>query len=42
MDTPKEERASFLRMTSVLGLSELEIVQPGALSLEIVEQVQDQ
>lgn len=39
MDTPKEEKASFLRMTSVIGLSESEIVKPGALSLEIVEQV---
>ncbi|KAH6809771.1 Microtubule associated protein family protein [Perilla frutescens var. frutescens] len=39
MDTPKEEKASFLRITSVLGLSESEIVQAGALSLETAEQV---
>ncbi|XP_057774061.1 65-kDa microtubule-associated protein 6-like isoform X2 [Salvia miltiorrhiza] len=39
MDTSKEEKASFLRITSVLGLSESEIVQPGALSPETVQQV---
>ncbi|KAL0302732.1 UNVERIFIED_CONTAM: microtubule-associated protein 6 [Sesamum angustifolium] len=39
MDTPKEDRVCFLRITSVLGSSESEIVQPGALSLEVIEQV---
>ncbi|XP_047961346.1 65-kDa microtubule-associated protein 6 [Salvia hispanica] len=39
MDTSKEDKASLLRITSVLGLSESEIVQPGALSPEIVQQV---
>ncbi|XP_047974183.1 65-kDa microtubule-associated protein 6-like [Salvia hispanica] len=39
MDTSKEDKASFLRITSVLGLSESEIVQPGALSPETVHQV---
>lgn len=39
MDTSKEEKAYFLRITSVLGSSESEIVQPGALSMEIIEQV---
>ncbi|KAG6425609.1 hypothetical protein SASPL_116051 [Salvia splendens] len=39
MDTSKEDKASFLRITSVLGLSESEIVQPGALSPETVQQV---
>ncbi|XP_042053281.1 65-kDa microtubule-associated protein 6-like isoform X1 [Salvia splendens] len=38
MDTSKEDKASLLRITSVLGLSESEIVQPGALSPEIVQQ----
>ena len=42
MDTSKEDKASFLRITSVLGLSESEIVQPGALSPETVHQVRDQ
>lgn len=40
MDTSKEDKASLLRITSVLGLLESEIVQPGSLSLEIVQQVQ--
>ncbi|XP_042066457.1 65-kDa microtubule-associated protein 6-like [Salvia splendens] len=39
MDTSKEDKASFLRITSVLGLSESEIMQPGALSPETVQQV---
>ncbi|KAL1565444.1 65-kDa microtubule-associated protein 6-like [Salvia divinorum] len=39
MDTSKEDKASFVRITSVLGLSESEIVQPGALSPETVQQV---
>ncbi|GFQ03162.1 65-kda microtubule-associated protein 6 [Phtheirospermum japonicum] len=39
MDVPKEETVCFLKYTSVLGLSESEIVQPGALSMEAIEQV---
>ncbi|XP_057961252.1 65-kDa microtubule-associated protein 6-like [Malania oleifera] len=39
MDSPKEERSNFLRITSTLGSSESEITEPGALSLEIIEQV---
>lgn len=39
MDTPKEEKVCFLRITSILGSSESEIVQPGALSVEVIEQV---
>ncbi|XP_051121486.1 65-kDa microtubule-associated protein 6-like [Andrographis paniculata] len=39
MDTPKEDRSYFARITSVLGFSESEIVQPGALSMEIIDQV---
>lgn len=39
MDTSREDRLYFLRITSVLGLSEAEIVQPGALSMEIIDQV---
>ncbi|KAL1550601.1 65-kDa microtubule-associated protein 6 [Salvia divinorum] len=39
MDTSKEDKASLLRITSVLSLSESDIVQPGALSLETVQQV---
>ncbi|KAL8519740.1 hypothetical protein ACS0TY_010613 [Phlomoides rotata] len=39
MDTPKEDRVSFLRITSILGSPESEIVQHGALSLEVIDQV---
>ncbi|KAL2229364.1 UNVERIFIED_CONTAM: microtubule-associated protein 6, partial [Sesamum indicum] len=42
MDTPKEEKVCFLRITSVLGSSESEIVQPDALSLEVIDWVQRQ
>ncbi|KAK6160545.1 hypothetical protein DH2020_003926 [Rehmannia glutinosa] len=38
MDIPKEETLCFLTYTSVLDLSESEIVQPGALSVEVIEQ----
>ncbi|XP_059655286.1 65-kDa microtubule-associated protein 6-like isoform X2 [Cornus florida] len=38
MDSTKEDRSNFVRITSVLGLSELELVEPGALSIEILEQ----
>ncbi|KAL3839024.1 hypothetical protein ACJIZ3_023615 [Penstemon smallii] len=36
MDTRKEEKVNFLRITSILGLQESEIVQPSSLSLEII------
>ncbi|KAL3830714.1 hypothetical protein ACJIZ3_019516 [Penstemon smallii] len=39
MDTRKEEKVNFLRITSILGLQESEIVQPSSLSLEIIEKV---
>ncbi|PIN00851.1 Microtubule-associated protein essential for anaphase spindle elongation [Handroanthus impetiginosus] len=39
MDTPKEEKVCFSKITSILGLSESEIVQPGSLSVEVIEQV---
>ncbi|KAA8529884.1 hypothetical protein F0562_034512 [Nyssa sinensis] len=38
MDSTNEERNNFSRVTSILGLSELEIVEPGALSMEILKQ----
>lgn len=39
MDSPREEKRKFLRITSVVGLSEAEIKEPGVLSTEIIEQV---
>ncbi|KAK4484111.1 hypothetical protein RD792_011331 [Penstemon davidsonii] len=39
MDTRKEEKVNFLRITSILSLQESEIVQPSSLSLEIIEKV---
>ncbi|KAI3467947.1 hypothetical protein Pfo_024610 [Paulownia fortunei] len=39
MDIPKEEKVCFLTITSILGSSESEIVQPGTLSVEVIEQV---
>ena len=39
MDSTKEERSNFSRITSRLGSSELGIIEPGALSTEIIEQV---
>ncbi|XP_073286248.1 65-kDa microtubule-associated protein 6-like [Primulina huaijiensis] len=38
MDTKHEEKVHFLKITSILNLSESEIVQAGALTVEIVEQ----
>ncbi|GFS39098.1 microtubule associated protein (MAP65/ASE1) family protein [Actinidia rufa] len=38
MDSTKEERSNFSRITSRLGSSELGIIEPGALSTEIIEQ----
>ncbi|KAI3824360.1 hypothetical protein L1987_05818 [Smallanthus sonchifolius] len=39
MDTTREEKHHFSRITSVIRLSEAEIVEPGALSTEIFQQV---
>uniref|UniRef100_A0A5B7B446 Microtubule-associated protein 6 n=1 Tax=Davidia involucrata TaxID=16924 RepID=A0A5B7B446_DAVIN len=38
MDSTNEEKHNFSRVTSILGSSELEIVEPGALSMETLEQ----
>ncbi|KAJ9708633.1 hypothetical protein PVL29_000589 [Vitis rotundifolia] len=38
MDTPKEDKSDFLRITSFLGTSELEVTEPGGLSTEMIEQ----
>ncbi|KAK4380566.1 hypothetical protein RND71_002428 [Anisodus tanguticus] len=39
MDTTREEKSKLLRITSVLHYSEAEITEPGALSLEVIQQV---
>ncbi|XP_031100524.1 65-kDa microtubule-associated protein 6-like [Ipomoea triloba] len=39
MDTPREEKTYFLRITSILGFPEQEIKESGALSSEIIQQV---
>lgn len=39
MDSPKEEKNRFSRITSILKLSETEMTEPGVLSTEIIEQV---
>ncbi|XP_061985233.1 65-kDa microtubule-associated protein 6-like isoform X1 [Populus nigra] len=38
MDSPTEEKNKFSRLTSVLGFAESEIIEPGVLSAEIIEQ----
>lgn len=38
MDTPKEDKSDFLRITSFLGISELEVTEPDVLSTEMIEQ----
>ncbi|KAK4596956.1 hypothetical protein RGQ29_014834 [Quercus rubra] len=38
MDSPKEEKNRFSRITSILKLSETEMTEPGVLSTEIIEQ----
>ncbi|KAI4313635.1 hypothetical protein L6164_026594 [Bauhinia variegata] len=38
MDSPKEERNSFLRIASIVGCPESEITERGVLSTEIIEQ----
>ncbi|XP_060196401.1 65-kDa microtubule-associated protein 6-like [Lycium barbarum] len=39
MDTTREEKSKLSRITSVLCLSEAEVTEPGALSLEVIQQV---
>lgn len=39
MDSPKEEKNTFSRITSILASSESEIIEPGVLSTEMIEQV---
>lgn len=39
MDTTKEEKGNFSRITSVVSLSESEILEPGSLSMDIIQQV---
>ncbi|KDP38177.1 hypothetical protein JCGZ_04820 [Jatropha curcas] len=38
MDSPKEEKNSFSRITCILGSSESEIIEPGVLTTDIIEQ----
>ncbi|XP_011024708.1 PREDICTED: 65-kDa microtubule-associated protein 6-like isoform X1 [Populus euphratica] len=38
MDSPTEEKNKFSRITSVLGFAESEIIEPGVLSAEIIQQ----
>ncbi|KAJ4829110.1 hypothetical protein Tsubulata_032893 [Turnera subulata] len=38
MDSPKEEKKNFSRIINILGLSESEIIEPGLLSTEIIDQ----
>nr|GEU96245.1 65-kDa microtubule-associated protein 6-like [Tanacetum cinerariifolium] len=38
MDSTREERSCFSRIISLIGLSEAEIVEPAALSLDIIQQ----
>ncbi|KAK4842311.1 hypothetical protein QYF36_019525 [Acer negundo] len=38
MDSPKEEKNKFSKVTYILRLSEYEITEPGVLSTEIIEQ----
>lgn len=39
MDSTREEKSCFSRIISLIGLSEAEIVEPAALSLDIIQQV---
>ena len=39
MDTPKEDKSKFLRVTYFLGTSESEVTEPGVLSTEMIEEV---
>ncbi|KAK9065052.1 hypothetical protein SSX86_016435 [Deinandra increscens subsp. villosa] len=42
MDTKREEKHQISRITSVIRLSEAEIVEPGALSTEIIQQASEE
>lgn len=39
MDSSKEEKNSFSRITSILGSSESEVTEGGVLSTEVIEKV---
>ncbi|XP_009759884.1 65-kDa microtubule-associated protein 6 isoform X1 [Nicotiana tabacum] len=39
MDTTREEKSKLSRITSILRLSETDVTEPGALSLEVIHQV---
>ncbi|XP_060184190.1 65-kDa microtubule-associated protein 6-like [Lycium barbarum] len=39
MDTTREERRKLSRITSVLDVSESKVVEPGALTLDVIQQV---
>lgn len=39
MDTTKEEQVKFSRINFILGSAESDIVEPGALSLDVIEQI---
>lgn len=39
MDSPREEKNRFSKITYILRLSDLEVTEPGFLSSEIIEQV---
>ncbi|GAB2256719.1 hypothetical protein Droror1_Dr00022778 [Drosera rotundifolia] len=38
MDTPEEDRSCFSRIASIYGCSNLEINEPGALSMDVIDQ----
>ncbi|XP_044480584.1 65-kDa microtubule-associated protein 6-like [Mangifera indica] len=42
MDSPKEEKSSFSKITCVLTLSEPEVTEPGVLSTEIIEEASEE
>lgn len=39
MDTTREDKSKFTRIISVVNSAELDILDPGSLSLEIIQQV---
>ena len=39
MDTTKEEQVKFSRINFIVGSAESDIVEPGALSLDVIQQV---
>lgn len=39
MDATKEQKIKFLKITSILDLTDSAIMEPGSLSMEIIEQV---